>query len=57
MQTAIRFQAEADFFRFRAARIAAVQPRALILHFAQTWETLAAAWDQLPPHPPDTPAD
>jgi hypothetical protein len=49
MQTSMDFHAEADSFRFRAQTIEAEQSRFLLLQLSQAWETLAEAWDRLPP--------
>ena len=56
MQTSTEFHAQADTFRCRAQSIDAEPSRALLLQLSQTWERLADAWDQLPPHPPDAAA-
>ena len=55
MQTSLEFHAQADAFRSRAASIEEAEPsRALLMHLSQTWESLADAWDRLPPPLADT---
>ena len=49
MQTSLDFHAQANCFRFQAYTIEEGQSRDLMMQLSQTWETLAQAWDSLPP--------